>query len=174
MYSDLGDADVHQSLQMRLLRKRCMALCLRGSLTVLLIVAFSVRGGISQDGDLDEDVTGRNVTRIRLLSYFPCTTALSPDECDVFAYAAAELALEEVNGFISSDSFPGGALESVVFELLPVSEAVSECTTCMRHRLWMVVSIQTGMLAHPSGGGGGVGGWEGCGGLTLMIYFMMS
>ena len=91
----------------------------RGPLTVLLIAALSFRGGISQDGG--EDVTGR----MRLLSYFPCITALSPDECDVFAYAAAELAVEEVNWFISSDSFPGGALDSVVFELIPVSEAVS-------------------------------------------------
>ena len=91
----------------------------RGSLTVLLIVALSFRGGISKGGD------ERHITRMRLLSYFPCTTARSLDECDVFAYAAAELGVEEVNWLLSSNLLPGGALENVIFELLPVSEAVS-------------------------------------------------
>ena len=102
----------------------------RGSWTVLLIVALSFRGGISQGGD-----ERHNVTRVRLLSYFPCITARSLNECDVFAYAAAELAVEEVN------SLRRGALENVTFELLPVSEAVSE------RGLLYGENAQTGLLS---------------------------
>ena len=118
---------------------------LRGSfMTVLLIMALSFRAGISQDGD--EDVTGRNVTRMRLLSYFPCTTARSPDECDVFAYAAAVLAVEEVNGFISSDSWPGRELE---FELLPVSEAVSAwAIIILLYFYWAYIYIRVSVLCQ--------------------------
>ena len=102
--------------------KREVAMALRwGSLIVLLVMALSFRGGISQE----DNSTGHSVKRMRLLSYFPCTTARSPDECDVFAYAAAVLAVEEVNWLLSSDLLPGRALENVVFELVPVSETVS-------------------------------------------------
>ena len=59
-------------------------------------------------------------TTIQLLSYFPCVTienVTSLEECDIFAYIAAQLAMDEVNR--SSEVLPG-----VEFQVIPFATGV--------------------------------------------------
>lgn len=54
---------------------------------------------------------------IQFLSFFPCTNSSSvtlPEECDIFAYAAAQLAVERINSNTS-------ILSNTTLELLPIA-----------------------------------------------------